>query len=211
MHITRWGKKRAKEWEKIWPKLEVADIILTHDASSALSGIIRKVTDSYWNHSLLVFFTKKNKYFFKNILFVSAEDHGIELHRMQRYTNHFDYIDIGVKRVPGLNEELQKKIAKYMLNNIDIPYDYTRLLGLLVKFASSRISGSEEHLKSFLTNKDAFVCSSFLQKAFYESVPPEMKQAVLFKKGSSEKELEELTPSVIARSEACEWIYNPHD
>jgi hypothetical protein len=166
MHITRWGKRRDRAWQKVQPQLEVADIFLTRDTSSLLSGTIRKISNSYWNHSGLILFTSKNKYFFKNILIVSAEDHGIEVHRIQKFTKRFDFVDIGIKRVPGLSEELRKQIARYMFNNLDIPYDYTRVLGLLIKFIQSRITKSEAHLRQLLTNKDAFICSSFIQKAF---------------------------------------------
>jgi hypothetical protein len=211
MHITRWGKRRDKAWLKMQPKLEVGDIFLTHDSSSIISGIIRKVTDSYWSHAGLILFTSKNKYFFKNVLEVSADDHGIEVHRIQKYTKRFDFVDIGIKRVPGLSEDLRKQIVRYMFNNLDIPYDYTRIFGLLVKLIQSNITGSEAHLRELLTNKDAFICSSFIQKAFYESVPLEMKERVIFKKGSRERHFEELTPADLAHSKACEWIYNPHD
>jgi|WetSurMetagenome_2_1015567.scaffolds.fasta_scaffold115982_2 hypothetical protein len=211
MHITRWGKRRDRAWQKVQPQLEVADIFLTRDTSSLLSGTIRKVSNSYWNHSGLILFTSKNKYFFKNILIVSAEDHGIEVHRIQKFTKRFDFVDIGIKRVPGLSEELRKQVARYMFNNLDIPYDYTRVLGLLIKFIQSRITKSEAHLRQLLTNKDAFICSSFIQKAFYQSVPQEMKERVIFKEGGKESEFEEVTPADIAHSKACKWVYNAHD
>jgi hypothetical protein len=211
MHFTHGGKRKDRAWQKVQPHLEVADIFLTRDNSSMVSGIIRKVTDSYWSHAGLILFSYKNKYFFKNILEVSADDHGIEVHRIQKYTKRFDFVDIGIKRVPGLSDELKKKVARYMFNNLDIPYDYTRIFGLLVKFALSSLIGKEMRLRESLMNRDAFICSSFIQKAFYESVPPEMKERMIFKGGSKPSEFEELTPADLAQSKACEWIYNPHD
>jgi hypothetical protein len=205
-------KKRQQGWEKILPQLQLADIILTHDERSLLSASIRKVTDSYWNHVVIVFSVPTNKKMFNNTLVIGAETHGIEIHRLQRYTNHFDYIDVGVKRVPGLSEEIRQKVISYVTNHIDIPYDYTRLFGFIVNAVENFFKKGNAHLRTFLTNRDAFVCSSFVQKAFFEAVPPQKKNGMIFKNGfDALSSLEEVNPADIARSKNCEWIYNPHD
>lgn len=209
------GKRRAAAWKKIESKLQVADIILTRDTRSALSGSIRKILGSYWNHAVIVFFVPNQSRLFKNILIISAEDHGIEIHRIQKYTKHFDYLELGVKRIPGLSEEVRARVLSFLMNNVDIPYDYLRLLGFLLKFVELKLKGGNKHVKDFLINKDTFVCSSFIQKAFYNAVAKEQKQAVVFKNGIDKRDLplalEEVTPADIARSNNCEWIYNPHD
>jgi hypothetical protein len=205
-------RKRQEGWQKILPHLQFADIILTRDERALLSRSIRKVTDSYWNHVVIVFNVPNNKTMFHNTLVIGAETHGIEIHRLERYINHFDYIDVGVKRVPGLSEEMRQKVISYVTNHVDIPYDYIRLFGFIVNALENFFKKGNAHLRTFLTNRDAFICSSFVQKAFYEIAPPQKKNRMIFKNGfDALSSLEEVTPADIARSKNCQWIYNPHD
>jgi hypothetical protein len=206
------GKKRLEAWKKIESKLQIGDIILTRDTSALLSRSIRKVTGSYWNHVLLVFFIPDQRTLFNNTLLISAETHGIEVHRIQRYTHHFDHVDLGVKRVPGLSDELKDKIVSYAFNQVDIPYDYTRLAGFILKTIENVVSPGNRHLRKFLVNQDAFICSSFVQKAFYDALPPERKYSVIFKNEfDATSSLEDITPADIARSHNTEWVYNAHN
>jgi hypothetical protein len=204
--------KRSEAWKKFAPELRVADIILTHNERSALSRGIQAATGSYWNHTVIVFSVPDKATHFNNTLVISAENHGIEIHRLQRYTAHFDYIDIGVKRVPDLSPALREKVVSYVLNNLDIPYDFTRLVGLLVKFIQQKLFHKQGYLKRYLSHQDAFICSAFIQKAFYEVVPSERKFDVILKNDfDAITMLDEVTPSDIARSTNCEWIYNAHE
>lgn len=208
----RGARKRTEAWKKFEPKLQIGDIILTRDTSALLSRSIRKVTGSYWNHVLIVFFIPDEKILFNNTLVISAETHGIEVHRIQRYTHHFDHVDLGVKRVVGLNPDLKEKIISYAFNQIDIPYDYTRLFGFILKTIENTVLPGNKHLRKFLTNKDAFICSSFIQKAFFEAMPPERKYEVIFKNDfDATTSLEDITPADVARSRNLKWVYNPHD
>jgi hypothetical protein len=203
---------RFDAWQKFVPQLEVADIILTRNEKSIISKSIRAATKSYWNHVVIVFSVPDKKTHFNNTLLISAEDHGIEIHRLQRYTNHFDFVDIGVKRVPGLSREMRENVVSYVLNNLDIPYDFTRLLGMVLKFFEQALFHRPGYLKRYLVRQDAFICSAFIQKAFYEVVPPEQKFNVILKNDfDAMTMLDEVTPADIARSNNCEWLYNPHE
>lgn len=208
-------QKRAAGWAKIEPHLQVADIILVRDRM-LLSRAVCSVTKSYWSHVVIVFAVPDPNTLFNNILVISAENGGIEIHRIQRYIkqfDHFDHFDLGVKRVPGLSREIQEKVLSYVLNNVDIPYDYMRLFGFLLHFFISKFrKNSQKHLLKRFINENAFICSSFIQKAFYAVVSKEKKDTVVFTENKSNKFfLEEVTPADIARSKNCEWLYNPHN
>jgi hypothetical protein len=143
---------------------------------------------------------------------VGAESHGIEVHRIQRLTGNFDKVDLGIKRVPGLADYVRKQVLSYVLNNVDIPYDYVRLVGFLVHAAESFFKRGNAHLHKFLVNRDAFICSSFIQRAFHAAAPPEKKHRVIFKNSfDAISSLEEITPADIAQSDNCLWVYNKHD
>ena len=200
------------KWKEIEAKLHVADIILARE-KKFFSRMIRKATNSYWSHVMIVF-SVDNTSSFKNILVISAESRGIEIHRLQKFSRKLDDdYDLGVKRFPGLTPEDKQKILSYMLNNVDTPYDYLRLVGFLLNYILHffRLKKRRAHLKTYLINKNTFICTSFIQKAFFAAVTEKKKNSVLF---SPEKDarmsLEEITPADIARSENFEWIYNPH-
>ncbi len=206
-------QRRIAEWEKIEAKLQVADIILARERR-VISNFIFKGTDSYWSHVLIVFSVPTKSASFKSILVVSAEEHGIEMHRIQKFSSKLDNVyDLGVKRVPHLSKETRERVLSFMLNNVDIPYDYGRLLAFFLSYLK-RIFKREkrnEHLRKSLVNRGAFICSSFIQKAFFEAMPDSKKGSVLFKEGKDATcYLEEVTPADIAASKNCKWIYNEH-
>lgn len=187
-----------------------------HVKKNFLRYLIRKVTKSYWDHVALVLFSKdvaKGQYY--NQIIEAVAPRGIEVHKLDKYLKDPEKYEIGIKRVPDLDPETRKRILSFMLMNVDIPYDYLRLLGFLLKFVELKLKGGNKHVKDFLINKDTFVCSSFIQKAFYNAVAKEQKQAVVFKDGIDKRDLplalEEVTAADIARSKNCEWIYNPHN
>lgn len=203
---------KQKDWNKIESRLQVADIILVRE-KRMWSKIIQKAENSYWSHVLLVFFVPDKNMIFKNILVIGAQPHGIEVHRIQEFTNKIgNGYDIGIKRVPGLSKDLREKVLSYMLNNIDIKYDYRALFGFFVNYIISVLTMQDlnKNLKQFLINKDAFICSSFLQKAFYNAMPEKRKKNVLFSEEDSNFFMEETTPADIARSKNCKWLYNSH-
>ncbi len=203
-------EKRAQDWAKIEPQLQVADIILTRE-NSLFSAAVRKATGSYWSHVSIVFAVPDKKVFFNNILVVSAENKGIEIHRIQRYTKHLDFCDIGVKRVPGLSAEMRQIVLSYVLNNVDIPYDFRRVFGFAVEYFENKFfKKKKEHLEESFFNRNAFICSSFIQKAFYAAMPESKKDSVIFKdkEKSNPFFLEEVTPADIANSKNCDWVYN---
>ncbi len=207
--------KRQIEWQGIEPNLQVADIILVRDNEAPLSKVIRKSTNSYWSHVAMVFFVPDKELSFDNILLIGAEHRGIEIHRIQRYTHNLDRLDIGVKRIPGLPLKTRERVVSYVLNNIDIPYDFARLFGFFFRYLFTQLRKKHqdpEHIKKFLINRDTFICSTFIQKAFFEAVPQEKRHAVMFNKElPTPLALEEVTPADIARSSTCQWLYNPHD
>lgn len=207
-------KKRQRGWEKVKSKLEVADIILARE-KKMISKIITKGTESYWSHVLIVYAIPEKRGVFKNTLVMSAEPNGIEIHKIEKFSKQLDYTyDLGVKRVPGLSDETKERVISFMSNNVDIPYDYTRLLSYFINYIKNlfKLKRNEMPLKNFLVHKDTFICSSFIQKAFYEAMPNNKKKLAIFGQNNDLKFfLEDITPADIARSKNCKWIYNPHD
>ncbi|MFA5854398.1 MAG: YiiX/YebB-like N1pC/P60 family cysteine hydrolase [Patescibacteria group bacterium] len=196
--------------------LQVADIILTRtkNANWLLRGI-RNVSRSHWNHSALVFQVVHQEDADPEVLIVEALDHGIEIHRLHNYLDSKEF-DIGIKRIPNLTESERERILAYFLENIDTPYDFTRLFGYVLNRAALKIAGVRirDMVAQRIINIDNFVCSTFTQRAFYLGVSPDKRDRVMFKEGADTNflyQLEFISPGDIAKSTNTDWLYNPHE
>jgi len=203
-----------KEWSEIEPQLEIADIILVHGADF-LSRAIQRRSESYWNHVALVLQPPHFELGIKGAFIIGAIDSGIEVHRLRKYSEQPDIFTLGVKRFPGLTDDARKNIISFLLNQIDAPYDYTRLFGYLFENALKTClprSLFKKVRRSILTSQpDSFVCSTFIQKAFFESVPKKLQTNTFARENlKSLAELDQTTPADFARSTNYEWIHNPH-
>lgn len=203
---------KAAALEKKWPKIEaqlmVGDILLFHKRRGPLSKLIQFRSKSHWSHSALVF---KDQDIIKygSPLIIEAFKSGIEVHRLKKYTQQFSEYDIGVKRFADISTEQRAELVKsFMLNNIDVPYDYGVLFTYLFSGIFARISQKlySKFAKRFV-NMDAFVCSSFIHNAFHA-----FKQHQTFDMQDKRlKHIEQeklITPAMIAADKDFEWIFN---
>jgi hypothetical protein len=199
-----------KKWPKIEKQLQVGDILLFHNRRSLLSRSIRWRTKSYWSHTALVF-KDRNVIRFGSPLIIEAFNKGIEIHKLQKYTDRFEIIDIGVKRFKGLTSKQRAEFAKsFMLNNIDVPYDYSRLVSF---FFGGVFGKAPSKIVRFFQKKtirtDAFVCSTFIHKAFHHFQKHKHVGSTFLT--HEEKELaqeESIVPADIASDENFEWLFN---
>lgn len=153
-------------WPAIERRLQTADILLFHTRTGALSRMIQKNTESYWNHSALIFLPKRG-FPLGGPLIVEASYGGVEIHQMKKYADFFDTYDIGVLRYPGMKQEdRQQLVMNFILNNIDVSYDFSRLFGLFLRpllLLSPRLF---EWATGKLIHKQNFICSTFVHHAF---------------------------------------------
>lgn len=208
------GKLEA--WKKFEPKLQLADIIMVHTKGSFIGWAIRKLTKSYWDHVALVFAVPKPDVQFYNYLIIEANRKCLEVHRIQEYTKNFRRYDIGVKRVPGMDDATRERVLAFMLNQVDQPYDVSRILGFVLR--SFDIDVLKDFSNLFVDQKD-FICSSFTQRAFYEAFPEDRKRDVIFREGIFKRKkikeafdelLNYVSPGDIGKSDKAKWLYNEH-
>jgi len=207
-------KKKLEEWGRFEPKLQLADIIMVRTKRSFIGWAIRKLTKSYWDHVALVFAVPNPQVQFYNYLIIEANRKGLEVHRIQEYTKNFRRYDIGVKRVPGMDVATRERVLAFMLNQVDQPYDLPRILGFVLR------SFDLDVLKNFsnlFVDRNDFICSSFIQKAFYDALPDDRKQSVVFREGLFRRQktkeafaelLNYVSPGDIAKSDKSKWLYN---
>lgn len=195
------------------PLLKPADIILIRNKRGFFRKFLRRITNSYWDHTALILYPRGSYAICFSVIvesirpgvFSFLSSRGVVLHRLDKYLENADKYDIGIKRVPGLDDEERKRVRTYMLTNVDAPYWPWRyiqvMLGCYIPF-----------IRRYILNRQRFSCSSLIQKAFYDAMDQDSKNKVVFKEGVwSPIELQELTnPGDIGKSKNCEWIYNEH-
>ncbi len=205
---------KIQEWRAVENQLQVADIILVHGERRFYRSI-QKRSNSYWNHVAVVLQPPRPDLGIRGAFIIGAIDSGIEVHRLRKYSEDMGRFDIGVKRFPGLTEEMRRHILSFMVNKIDAPYDYTRLLGYLFEGALKACLPQKLFKKvrrAIITSQpNSFVCGTFIQRAFFESVPKKTQTQTFAREHlRSLLEMEEITPADFARSPNYEWVFNPH-
>ncbi len=204
---------RYNDWEDLVPNLQVGDIMLVQNILP-ISNVVRSFTGSYWSHAGMVFEIMHPDAENRIALVIEAQDNGIEIHRLRIYANQLGIQRLGFKRVPGLTDEQREKIRSFFIQNIDVPYDYGRIYSFVFGTLFAKIF--KKDISDFVTRKgvslENFVCSTFVQRAFYLALPPGERDRAVFRKGSGLNLLEKLevcTPSDIAHSANAEWLWNP--
>lgn len=201
----------AEQWPRIENNLQVGDIILIRARRQWLAKMIQRKTHSYWNHAALVFIPSKDLPFTGPLL-IEAIGYGIEIHQMKRYTTQFDKYDIGVKRYPGITKADRREFVRdFMLENIDVPYDYSRIVGMFVRDLFLKYFDLKFFLNAakYFVNEDAFVCSTFAHKAFMQYEEKKFDHDDQLKKKYEELYHKELyAPGDIAKNDIFRWVFN---
>ncbi|HOX97324.1 MAG TPA: YiiX/YebB-like N1pC/P60 family cysteine hydrolase [bacterium] len=209
--------KKHREWQRFEHKLQLADIILVRTKKSLIAKIIQKITGSYWDHVALVFMVPNKKLSFYNYLVIEVNRKGLEVHRIQEYTENFRNYDIGVKRIMGLDDATKKKVLSFMLNQVDKPYDMPRILGFLLRSFDVNILKNFSHL---FVDKQDFICSTFIQEAFLKALPQDQQDKAMFVKLKNKRDnkntdnddlLNYVSPADVAKSANAKWLYNERD
>jgi hypothetical protein len=208
--------RKIEDWNHFEGKLQLADIIMVRTKRSFIGWAIRKLTKSYWDHVALVFAVPNPQVQFYNYLIIEANRKGLEVHRIQEYTKNFRRYEIGVKRVPGMDEKTRERVLAFIMNQVDQPYDISRILGFVLRSFDVNVL---KNFSNLFVDKNDFICSSFIQKAFYEAFDEDKKQSVVFREGlfksKNTKEafvelLNYVSPGDIAKSDKATWLYNEH-
>ncbi|MBD3281221.1 hypothetical protein GF391_00555 [Candidatus Uhrbacteria bacterium] len=211
---TKHGRENISKLEQVngrIPELEVADIVLVRHRKGLTRWLLRRVTKSYWDHTALIIFARDKKRGYANDIIIEAIQHGlnsslkrgVEVHRLDKYLNDPKKYDVGIKRIKWLDNEMKQRVRAFMLMNVDTPY-YPLFT---TKFFFAWIS---KRYRRYLMRRQRYSCSGLVQKSFYEAADWEDRMDVIFRgPGYTPIEVQEITsPADIAKSDACEWIWN---
>jgi len=188
------------------PKLEEADIVVIRIKKNFLRYLIRKVTNSYWDHCALVLYPKNTELGIDyNMIIEAAEPKGIEVHKLNKYLNAPEKYEVGIKRVANLDAQTRERIISFMLLNVDAPYYPLKRRRFLMAMISKKYSEK-------LLGRQRYCCSGFVQKAFYDAVNWDKREKIIFRREFlSPIELQDITtPGDIAGSTKSDWLFNKH-
>ena len=194
------------------PTLLSGDIVLIrHKKGNLARKILRRVTDSYWDHTAMVMYRKNQaRGYSSNVILESLKGgwtkpyyFGAELHRLDKYLNQPDKYDIGIKRFTWLDKTLRQRVRAFALAYVDTPYypywSWKFIIGLFSPAVRKRILATQR-----------YTCSALIQKAYYEAVDFKDRQRILFRtlEYMPIQLLDITSPADIANSTTCDWIYN---
>ena len=196
------------------PQLHKADIVLIRHKKSFLRKLLRKMTNSYWDHSAMIIYARfQSKRRHHSILIESIRPgifsllsaKGTALHRLKKYLMDPDKYEVGIKRAPKFSDESRDRVRLFMLMNVDAPYWPWRYSHII-------LAAYLPFFGKIIMKHQRFSCSSLIQKAYFDAMPIDDKKRVVFKEGTwSPIELEELTnPGDLAKSSNSIWVYNEH-
>lgn len=211
------SKRRKKTKKKIYnlPELQRGDIVFIRHKKNIFRFFLRRyMGKSYWDHAAMVLYPSESERGRDYTIIAESMRRGVPgffvtrtvaVHRLAIYLNKPRIYDVGIKRVKGLTKT-QKIIATHiMLMNVDAPYwNWKKIRIMIAAFLPP--------IRKIIERKQRFSCSGIIQKAFYDVLPWEQKEKIVFKEGVwSPLELQELTtPADLARSSKSTWIFNEH-
>lgn len=204
------------ELERVLKRLKVGDLVMVH-TRRRLSEWIRRATKSYWSHVAVVFDVPQDGALGHDHLIIEAnEDEGVQLHRLSMYLNDPWRYAIGFKRMKHLTDEERERFRGFFLDVVDTPYDIGRLKAFFLTVAIRKIL--KRDYSGFFARKKVdpgkFICTTFVQRAYYLAVSPEKRKEVLFRGHEAEigflGQMEVIAPRDVAVSPATEWLYNEH-
>jgi len=168
-------------------KLNRADIILTRGGGLS-SYVIRRFTQSYWNHAALVFVLSdkasgsEQPQGYQSTFILEAEPQGVDAHPIDKYLYN-EHQDMVILRFPDsalpadCRVDFLRRVRGFALEEIDAVYSYSTLLRVAEKILgplgwilkpvirAARVVGSFNRKKAI----NAFVCSGVVQYAYYRA------------------------------------------
>jgi hypothetical protein len=224
-------------------KLKRADILLTHTKGSLLGALIRFGTGSYWNHALMIYAIRDINQGYNTTFIIESGGSGIDVHNIAHYLEKQDKYDVAVKRfeAPWFQDDTdsgglryRRKVRGFALQEIDDKYDHGMIVSIAARilrqiilsilFPLQRRKPPEQRkvkISRFAgINVNAYICSGFVQWAYYQAVSriteednldQSRLQEIIFspRMGVSDQEgdLLSTTPADLATSDKLSWKY----
>ena len=116
-------------------KLKRVDILLTRSKGSLLGWLIRFGTNSYWNHSAMVYVIRNPKEGYDNTFIIESGGAGVDIHNISHYFDRPKKYDIGIRRLEkrwfqAKDLYYPRKVRGLALDEIDAKYNYHLIINI---------------------------------------------------------------------------------
>lgn len=195
------------------PQLKIGDIVLVRNKKGGWTrAILRKLTNSYWDHAALVVFPRDlSRGHLHDIIMESFQYSwrstfvpGATMLLLDHYLEEPDKYDVGILRFDWLDLKTRKRIRTFALMNVDTPYYPIRFPFFFLALISKK------YRRRFM-QRQRYSCSGLVQKAFYEAVDREDRRKVIFRKGYTPIQLQDIVaPGNIPHNPYISWVWNKH-
>jgi hypothetical protein len=220
-------------------RLKRTDVVLTRARKSFISKLIMCGTKSNWSHTALIFVIADPQTGYDNTFVIESIGDGIDITNLRFYLEeHAEDYDVGIKRLESgwfaegqMGLKIRRRIRGNMLNFIKAEYDFATILQIarmvlrkIVFGIQVRFSGLEKAIVKTRAKKrlvpGQFICSGFVQYAFYDTINKLINEGQLdkdklnevifnprFTSNSDHNVLLATTPEDIAKTDKLKWKY----
>lgn len=145
---------------------------------------------------------------------IDASERGVHINMLDAYAGYPARYDIGVKRFPGLTVSERERIVAFARAAATARYDILRVIGFLIDPVVEALLPRRLWLwiwEHVWINRQRYVCSTLVQKAFVHGVDPDRHAAVYVRPPTvAAIDVECTSAADFARAEQYAWIFNPH-
>ena len=198
--------------------LRHGDILLSRSPTFA-SQVIRFISGQFFSHAAVVFLLPQKLQHFTHTFVIESLFNGVGIANLESYTSWRNPVEeVGVLRLEGreFTKDFFRRANGTLLNELNKPYDFTRLWHLAVASVLGRKGGGsqlpQKHRRFRRWYPRQFICSGFIQFGFHQAAVEENidTQDVILTNGLANPSMDDLmgtTPEDLAKSDKLTWKY----
>lgn len=218
--------------------LELADIVLFRRKGSFFARNLTRLTGDFFSHAGLVFATPQTDPGFTKAYVIECTFKGVDITPFDHFLEKNAKYVICIKRFQGswLDARLQKAIRGHALNYIKAEYSFKTLTDLFFRAEAHylfprrspghvRAQSLERAMQRDMKLPRAFICSGFVQYAFYEGIQRAIQSGSVSltesclsdcyfpaerRSSSLRADLLSVSPQDMAESDKLSWKYLIH-
>lgn len=210
-------------------ELQLGDIILFRRKGSFFATNLTRLSGDYFSHCALIFATPHTDPGFTKTYILECKFSGVDITPFEHFIKKRNAYVMCIKRLecPWFDARLRRAIRGHALNFIKAEYSFKTLTDLFLraeahllfpkhKTSQHRAKALRQTLRRGFKLPNAFICSGFVQYAFYDAVrvanqsPTNLSDCYFANQRWTESlqaDLLSVTPQDMADSEKLSWKY----
>lgn len=194
------------------------DILLSRSPTYA-SRVIRYLSGHFFSHAAVIFLLPQGLEHFDHTYVIESLFKGVGIANLESYVGGKNPVEeVGILRLQGVgfNRDFFKRSNGTLLNEVNKPYDYSRLsdIALTTVFGFHRAVLKMRKMPNVFRRwyPRQFICSGFIQYGFYQAAKGEKiaVDKVILTNGLESPSTDQMmgtTPEDLANSDKLTWKY----